>query len=116
MTMSCCTGVRPTHQAAFSSARSAPRRADRLISRAAPKLNYILTLVSGDGAVSATDLQDALASSAQVMSRVLDATAEFGASSIGKLAVFGDLWLTNVLFSLTIAVSVLSLIKMAPKS
>lgn len=52
----------------------------------------------------------------QVISGFSKSAAEFGASSIGKLAVFGDLWVANVLFALTISVSLLSLIRMAPKN
>lgn len=52
----------------------------------------------------------------ETASVLLKAVYELGASSIGRLAIFGDLWLANVLFAMTVAVSLLSLIKMAPKN
>lgn len=52
----------------------------------------------------------------ETVSVLLKAVYELGASSIGRLAIFGDLWLANVLFAMTVAVSLLSLIKMAPKN
>lgn len=43
-------------------------------------------------------------------------TFDYVTSSLSGLAVFGDLWIANVLFALTVAISLLSLVKMAPRN
>lgn len=51
-----------------------------------------------------------------VLTSSLKAAYGYAASSLSGLAVFGDLLFANVLFALTVAISLLSLIKMAPKN